>query len=430
MQVEGVSDLQNYESRIKHWLKENRARGARLLQILVQENSTRGNESSTQAIVIEKCRQMGLLLDIWEIGGEELKNHPAFCCDRKSFEGNPNLVAVLKGAGGGKSIILNGHIDVVPVGDESNWRHDPFSGVIECGKLYGRGATDMKGGKVALLMAIESLIANGIKLKGDVIFQSVIEEESGGAGTLAAVLRGYNADGAIIPEPTNMKLFPKQQGSMWFRITVKGRAAHGGTRYEGISAIEKSMRVIQRLQKLEKERNAKITDPLFEKIPIPIPINIGKINSGEWPSSVPDTAIIEGRMGVSPEETIHAAKLEMEACLQELNEADEWLQENPLQIEWFGGRWLPGSLESDHPLMNELSKSFIEVKGDPPIIEASPWGTDGGILSTVGGTPVVVFGPGITETAHDANEHIDLEDLFAASEIIALTLMKWCEVCE
>lgn len=144
------------------------------------------------------------------------------------------MVAVLKGSGGGKSIILNGHIDVVPVGDEANWEHDPFSGMIECGKLYGRGATDMKGGNVALLMAIESIIASGIKLKGDVIFQSVIEEESGGAGTLAAVLRGYQADGAIIPEPTNMKLFPKQQGSMWFRITVTGKAAHGEQDMKGL----------------------------------------------------------------------------------------------------------------------------------------------------------------------------------------------------
>ncbi|MEH7075421.1 peptidase [Neobacillus drentensis] len=422
--------MDNNEMRIKRWLKENRARGARLLQILVRENSTRGNESSTQAIVIEKCRQLGLALDIWEIDADEIKAHPAYCCDRHSFEGNPNLVAVLKGTGGGKSIILNGHIDVVPVGDELTWNHDPFSGTIENGKLFGRGSTDMKGGNAALLMAIESIIASGIKLKGDVIFQSVIEEESGGAGTLAAVLRGYQADGAIIPEPTNLKIFPKQQGSMWFRITVKGRAAHGGTRYKGVSAIEKALVVIQSLQQLEKSRNVSITDPLFENIPIPIPINIGKLLSGEWPSSVPDTAIIEGRMGVSPEETIQSAQEEMVKFLGELYEQDEWLHENPLRLEWFGGRWLPGSLENDHPLMNELTKSFIEIMGNSPIVEASPWGTDGGILSTIGNTPVVVFGPGITETAHDANEHIVLEDMFAASEIIALTLLKWCEVAE
>ncbi|MCH6268116.1 MULTISPECIES: peptidase [Neobacillus] len=422
--------MKNHEAQINTWLKENRARGARLLQILVRENSTRGNESSAQAILIEKCRQLGLTLDIWEIGSEELKNHPAYCCDRHDFEGNPNLVAVLKGTGGGKSLILNGHIDVVPVGNESSWERDPFSGHIECGKLYGRGATDMKGGTAALLMALESIIASGIKLKGDVIFQSVIEEESGGAGTLAAVLRGYCADGAIIPEPTNMKIFPKQQGSMWFRITVKGKAAHGGTRYEGVSAIEKSLKVIQRLQRLEKDRNDKISDPLYQKIPIPIPINIGKITSGEWPSSVPDTAVIEGRMGVAPNETMQSAQAEMEACLNELNEQDSWFKDHPLTIEWFGGRWLPGNMESSHPLMKELSASFREVNGEEPVVEASPWGTDGGILSAVGNTPVVVFGPGTTEIAHDANEYIILDEMFAASEIIALTILKWCGVQE
>ncbi|WP_462411917.1 peptidase [Neobacillus sp. Marseille-QA0830] len=414
------------EGRIRHWLKENRAKGARLLQLLVREDSTRGNESSAQAIIIEKCRQLGLTVDIWEIGGEELTGHPAYCCDRTSFAGNPNLVAVLKGTGGGKSIILNGHIDVVPVGDVKNWKQDPFSGWIEDGKLYGRGATDMKGGTVALLLALESIIATGVKLKGDVIFQSVIEEESGGAGTLAAVLRGYAADGALIPEPTNMKLFPKQQGSMWFRITVSGKAAHGGTRYEGVNAIEKAQLVIQRLLQLEKDRNARVTDALYENIPIPIPINIGKIQSGEWPSSVPDKAIIEGRMGVAPDETITSAQQEMETCLRELDEQEEWFSRHPLTLEWFGGRWQPGTLETDHPLMHELSESFKQVTGKNPVIEASPWGTDGGILSTVGNTPVVVFGPGITEVAHDANEHINLEDMFSASEVIARTLLTWC----
>ena len=425
-----MSGLKDYEHLVKTWIKENQAKGTKLLQLLVQENSTRGKESSAQAIMIEKCRQLGLQLDIWEIDSREIEQHPAYFCDRKDFNGNPNLVAVLKGTGGGKSIILNGHIDVVPVGDEQNWKQDPFSGHIEAGKLYGRGSTDMKGGTVSLLMALEALLALGIRLKGDVIFQSVIEEESGGAGTLAAVLRGYQADGAIIPEPTNMKIFPKQQGSMWFRIKVKGKAAHGGTRYEGVSAIEKAMLVLKSLQHLETERNEKITDPLYDKIPIPIPINVGKIISGEWPSSVPDEALIEGRMGVAPEESMVSAQKELEACLDELSCGDPWLQANPPQIEWFGARWLPGSIEDKHPLQMVLSESFQEIKNEEPVIEASPWGTDGGILSNVGNIPVIIFGPGITETAHDANEHIVLEEMFLASEIIALTIIKWCELAD
>lgn len=416
----------NAHAKIKRWLEENKQRGTRLLQQLVQEGSIRGNESSAQAIIIEKCRKLGLTLDIWEIGKEQLIKHPAFCSDRKDFSGNPNVVAVLKGTGGGRSIILNGHIDVVPEGDRNDWEHDPFSGRIEDGKLFGRGSTDMKGGTVSLLLAMEAIIALGIKLKGDVIFQSVIEEESGGAGTLAAVLRGYFADGAIIPEPTNMKLFPKQQGSMWFRISVKGRSAHGGTRYEGVNAIEKAMYVITKLQELEKVRNLKIEDPLYSKIPIPIPINIGKIYSGEWPSSVPDIAVIEGRMGVAPDEEMKSAEKELEDCLKEAAQHDGWLKKNPPQVEWFGGRWLPGDLEQDHPLMAVLSESFETVKGKQPAVEASPWGTDGGILSKVGNTPVVVFGPGVTEAAHDVNEFIFLEEVFDAAEIIALAILEWC----
>ena len=213
---------------------------------------------------------------------------------------------------------------------------------------------------------------------------------------------------------------------MWFRVTVKGRSAHGGTRYEGTNAIEKAMLIIESLQKLEKTRNIKINDPLYENVPIPIPINIGKINSGQWPSSVPDIAVIEGRMGVSPEETLENAQKEMEESLSELKEQDEWLNANPPQVEWFGGRWLPGAIEDGHPLMDTVMESFMKVKQTDPIIEASPWGTDGGILSRVGDTPVIVFGPGITAVAHDVNEYVRIEDVIDAAEIIALSILKWC----
>lgn len=422
--------MEPYELNVKNWLRKNQGRGTWLLQKLVQEGSIRENESSAQAVVIEKCRELGLKLDIWEIGDKNLYSHPKFSSDRKNFLGNPNVVGVLKGKGGGRSLILNSHIDVVPEGDRKTWQADPFSGMIENGKLYGRGSSDMKGGAVAILLALEAIRACGIRLKGDVIFESVIEEESGGAGTLSTLLRGYKADGAIIPEPTNLKLFPKQQGSMWFRISIQGKSAHGGTRYEGISAIEKALLVIQRIQKLEADRNERITDPLYQHIKIPIPINIGKINSGNWPSSVPDLAIIEGRMGVAPNETMEEAEQEMESSLSDLGQSDEWFQMHPPKIEWFGGRWLPGNLSVDHPLMEVVESSFESVTNNKPAIEASPWGTDGGILSQVGDIPVIVFGPGVTEVAHDANEYIELKDLFTASEIIAISTLRWCGIAE
>ncbi|WP_242486905.1 peptidase [Peribacillus sp. TH16] len=419
-----------YEEKISTWLNEHRTNGIRLLQKLVQEPSKRGQEGSAQAIVVEKCRQLGLEIDLWEIGDEKLRNHPHFYCDRKDFKGNPNLVAIKRGIGNGKSLILNGHIDVVPEGDHAAWHDDPYSGMAKDGKVFGRGTTDMKGGNVSLLLALEAIIESGIQLKGDVIFQSVIEEESGGAGTLAAVLRGYRADGAIIPEPTNMKLFPLQQGSMWFRLIVKGKSAHGGTRYEGVSAIDKAISVMLEIKKLEQERNESLRHSLYKNVKIPIPINIGSIQSGNWPSSVPDTAVLEGRFGIAPTETMEAAQRSLMQCIEALNETDAWFKEKPIELEWFGARWLPGSLELEHPLMKTLGEYYEKVMGEQPSVEASPWATDGGYLSSVGSTPVVVFGPGETKLAHDSNEYIEVDKMMDVAKIIALTIIEWCGVEE
>ncbi|WP_404810005.1 peptidase [Metabacillus halosaccharovorans] len=413
---------------IHHWLQHNRDHGIELLQKLVQANSTQGNEQYAQTIVIEKLRKIGLKVEVWEPDGKFLATHPYFASPRKDFKGSPNVVGILKGTGEGRSIILNGHIDVVPEGDIAQWDHQPYSGKVIAGKLYGRGATDMKGGNVSLLLALSAIRALGIPLKGDVIFQSVIEEESGGAGTLAAILKGYKADAAIIPEPTNMKIFPKQQGSMWFRLTVKGRSAHGGTRYEGVCAIEKAMLVVEHIRELEKRRNERIHDPLYEKIPIPIPINIGKVVGGDWPSSVADLVKLEGRMGISPDETMNHAKMELETWIKELKNIDQWFNDFPVSIEWFGARWVPGAVDLSHEMIKTLSASYSEVIGKEPVIEASPWGTDGGLLTQAGSTPTIVFGPGVTEKAHFPNEYIELDKVFEAAEIIALTVVDWCGV--
>lgn len=411
---------------MRQWMNEKEPEMARFLQRLVREPSLAGDEAAAQALIEERLYALGAKVDVWEPGGEALLSHPYFCSPRSDFTGSPNVVGLWKGKGGGKSLLLNGHIDVVPVGDRDQWRNQPFSGKMEDGKLYGRGVTDMKGGLVAMLMAMECIRAFQVPLKGDVIFQSVVEEESGGAGTLSALLRGYQADGAIIPEPTDLRIFPKQQGSMWFRIVIKGRSAHGGTRYAGVSAMEKSMVVIEAIQHLEKVRNMKITDPLYEKVPIPIPINLGTIHGGDWPSTVPDQVELTGRMGVAPEEDILEAQGEMVMALQRIE--DEWFKDTPLFLEWYGARWLPGTMGEKHPLLLELQSSYGNVLGEQPVIEASPWGTDGGLLNKVGNIPVVVFGPGITGMAHYPNEFIELKKVNQCALILVDTLINWCEV--
>jgi len=401
-----------------------------LLQSWVQKASVQGEEEQIQQQVADYLAKLGLEVDTWVMEGEEFLKHPYFVSPRTSFETSPNVVGVWRGTGGGRSLILNGHVDVVPAGDEKQWEHGPFSGEIVDGKLYGRGATDMKGGNLASLLAIQCLKSLGVQLKGDVIFQSVVEEESGGAGTLSTILRGYKADAALIPEPTNMKIFPKQQGSMWFRLWIKGRSAHGGTRYEGVSAIEKSMTVVQTITKLEKERNDRITDPLYAKLPIPIPINIGVIEGGKWPSSVADLIKLEGRMGVAPGEEMDDAKEEMAEALAGLADIDPWFKEHPVELEWFGARWVPGSVDGDHPMMNILQDVYKAVMNEEPVIEASPWGTDGGLLTKLADTPAIVIGPGVTQVAHYPNEYITLDSIFQCAEIFALAMIEWCGISE
>jgi acetylornithine deacetylase len=219
------------------------------LQEWIKQPSFAGQESGVQQLIADRLKQLGFQIDMYEMDGDQLRKHPYFVSPRSDFNNSPIVVGVLKGesrnieidelgrqeAKAGRSIILNGHVDVVPVGDLNAWKisKDPFSGLVKDGRVYGRGSTDMKGGIFSSLIAIEVLKELNISLKGDLIFQSVVEEESGGSGTLSTIIRGYKADGAIIPEPTNMKIFPKQQGSAWFRITVYGLSAHGGTRYDG-----------------------------------------------------------------------------------------------------------------------------------------------------------------------------------------------------
>ncbi len=415
---------------VEGWLEEQRDHAITLLRKLVQAQSTQGHERSAQHIVAEHLRLLGLDVDVWEPDGGALSFDPYFCSPRTDFAGSPNVVGVWKGVGGGRSMILNGHVDVVPVGDRGRWARDPWAGEVHGGRLYGRGATDMKGGNVSLLLAVAALKSLGVRLRGDVIVQSVVDEESGGAGTLAAVRRGYRADAALIPEPTGMRIFPKQQGSLWFRLVIAGCAAHGGTRYEGVSAIEKTQPVLAVLARLEAERNGQIDDPLYDGTPIPVPINVGSIRGGHWPSMVPDRVTLEGRLGVLPGEPMEEAQSDMAAALASLAAIDPWFVEHPVDLEWFGARWLPGDLDPESELVRTLSERYCELLGEEPVIAASPWGTDAGLLAAVGGTPCVVFGPGTTAAAHYADEYVEIDRVLQVAAIVALTLIDWCEMPE
>ena len=417
------------QNEVKVQIEKNKHDAIKFLQDLVRAPSTSGKEKEAQLVIKSKLEELNCQIDMWEPDLGELKEHPYFVSDRQSFEGSPNVVGVIKGSGGGRSLILNGHIDVVPAGNK-DWSQSPWSGHIEGDKVFGRGATDMKGGSVAMMMAVKCLQDLGIRLKGDLIIQSVIEEESGGAGTLACVLRGYKADAAIIPEPSALRIFPAQQGSMWFRIKVKGEAAHGATRYEGVSALEKSCIVVKAIEDLETARTNSLKNPLFKIGSIPLPINIGKISGGNWPSSVPEEVVLEGRMGVIPGEPIEEAKQQLTQAVFNAAQRDPWMAHNVPEVNWFGAQWVSGEVPENHELVKILKTNYKQCTSEEAKVEMSPWATDGGYLTNFANTPAIIFGPGPTEKAHFANEYVSINQLQTATEVITKTIASWCGIAD
>lgn len=394
---------------------------------LIQFSSIQGEEKPAQLFYAECLKKMNCKVDVFSPNADDLRKYKDLLVTRTDFTNSPNVVGVLKGTGGGKSIILNAHMDVVPAGS-SDWQDSPWSGKVIDNKIMGRGASDMKGGAVVNCYAVKVLQSLGIQLKGDVIIESVVDEECGGAGTAATLLRGYSADAAIITEPTDMMICPACMGSMWFRIKVKGKAAHGATAYLGINAIEKAYIVYDALKKLEKERLETKLHELYNHLEIPFCINVGKFTAGNWPSSVPEEVTIEGRMGVSPIESIAEARIEMEKAIRGACENDLWLKENSPEIEWFGSCWVGGAIGKDHILVNNILKNHVEILSKETSVLGAPWATDAGVLISYGNIPTVIYGPGKGHVAHQANEYIEIEDILNAIKVLANTILDWCEI--
>jgi acetylornithine deacetylase len=368
----------------------------------------------------------GLEVDLWEIDLETLAAHPHWSAEIER-DGPLGLVGTLPGTGGGRSLILNGHVDVVPPGDEALWRFAPFEGVVEGGRLHGRGSLDMKGALVAGLHALIALRAAGVRPRGSVHLASVVGEEDGGTGTLATVLRGYRADGAVVMEPTRLAVAPAQAGVLDFRIRVPGLAAHGAVREEGVSALEKLVGVYAALRGLEEERNRLLSgDPLFAAHRLPFPICVGTIRGGDWASSVPDHVTVEGRMGLAPGEDPQDARGQMEAAVRGAAGVDPWLRDHPPALTWWGGRFLATRTPPEHPLVRTLVGAGADVLGTRPALEGMTYGADAGLLAEVGGTPSVLFGPGDIRAAHRPDESVGVADLVSTARTLAVAALRFC----
>lgn len=415
------------EQAVRQWIETHERDLVALLQRLVAVPSVVGSEGACQADVAELMRGCCDAVDVWEPDPSWLDRHPAYFHHGTSFAGRPNVVGTVRGRGG-RSLILNAHVDVVDPGPVEAWTHGPWSGAVAGGKLYGRGAVDDKAGLAAMLFAARCLRALGLAPDGDVILESVVDEEWGGGGTLATLHRGYRADAAIVFEPSDLDLCPASRGGQAFRVTVHGRGAHPIRSYEGVSALEKAIPVLAGLRRLEADRQARLRTPLFARYPIFAPIVVGKIAADRIPSKVPETCVLEGLMGYAPNETYQEARADLEACVAAVAATDPWLHAHPPRVAWLGLNKEGAETPVAHPFVQLASAAVGDATGRPAVLAGFPAGCDLPYLARHAGIPSVVFGPGNCAVAHGSDEHVPVDEIVAAAKMIALVVCRWCGV--
>lgn len=425
------------------------------LRTLVKIPSRTGEEGEIQEVQAAILKEMGLEVDVWDPDIKELfDKYPEVAqypscwqpeldlplrfsdkctyeqlvssgyIDKLNYKGRPNVVGTLKGTGKGRSLILNGHMDTATVEPREQWVHDPFGAEIEEGKMYGRGTSDMKGGIVAMTKALDCIIKCGIKLRGDVILQSVVNEEHSGNGTLACIARGYKADTAIVAEPTSStNVSIKAGGAVYWEIEVRGREISPSRRYKNrevyaISAIEKMPCVVNSL--LDLERNLNKEDIRFK-------LGLGMIKGGVQATSTAGKCLLVGLVYFTSElgiggSGIRKVKDLLKNAIAETSRKDTWLRDNPAKLYYthYDG---PYELGANEEIVQTLTDAVKEVIGGAP--GAARVGGDVRHLGQ-NGISALVYGPG-NDSIHGPNENIDIEALITATKVFALAIYRWCK---
>jgi acetylornithine deacetylase len=400
-----------------------------LLQQLVRIPSPVGQEGDAQALVSRHMREIGLAVDSFDLDPAVLSHHPGFNSSPRTYVGRPCVVGRRTGSGHGRSLLLNAHIDTVPVEAPESWMHPPYAGVIDGTRLYGRGSCDDKAGIIESLLVVHAIAEAGIALAGDLTIASVIEDESTGNGSLACVERGYTADGVIIVDGTWPERFiVSHMGHVSFRIDLAGVAGHATS--AGPNPIGAVGLVVEGLREFAERQNALHAIPWGTKRD-PIFVTVGTIHGGVWPGSVPARCVLEGQYGFPPPGSCEAARQELRATLDEVSRRPDWPLTEPAGIDFMGLETEPELGDPTNPIVDllrgtvrrrqhaELQESVIVGHCDlRHYTKARSGGTSAACL----------YGPGGGRNVHGADEYFELAHLPVVAATLASVALRWCGI--
>lgn len=398
-------------------------------QDLIRYPSVRGVEHTAQDFLFESMRDRGFAMDRWRIDVNDIKDHPGYGPVDVSYENAYNVVGTYRPAQQtGRSLILNGHIDVVPTGPQEMWARSPWDPAIIEGWMYGRGSADMKAGLVANLFAYDAVRAAGLAPAAPIYFQSVVEEECTGNGALAALLRGYKADAVIIPEPEENMLVRANVGVLWFKVRVTGRPAHTRVMSSGFNAIDAAYSLIGALRELETKWNGvHHCHRHFEDLEHPINFNIGKIEGGDWPSTVPPWCEFNVRAAIYPGTTADQARAEIEACIADACGKDPRLAAAHPTVT-FNGFYAEGYVLEEGSDAENVLRDCHKIAFDAELQSfTTPGYLDARVFVIYGDMPTLVYGPK-SEDIHGFDERVHIESVRLITKTIALFIADWCGV--
>jgi acetylornithine deacetylase len=393
---------------------------------------TANDEVAAQALVAERLGALGAEVDQWEPDVSALASHPMMPAWHH-WQGRPLTVGTMRGTGGGRSLLINGHVDVVDAGDRARWTSDPFEADVRAGRIYGRGACDMKGGIAAALFALQALSACDVRLAGDVVFEAVTDEETCAMGTVAAVERGYRADAGLVPEPTGFDLWVATRGLLHGTLGVEGRSAHAEMNQPswqdggGVNAIQKAILLLEALDALSTEWSQRVgkRHPLLGAPSV----NPTIIRGGSFISNVPERCEVAINTTYLPADADGSGygsipRDEIEGAVARAAASDPWLAAHPPSWSWYTD-YPPSEIDPETPIIAAVRAAGADLGVDSSVrgIDTT---YDGALLTRFAGTPSPAFGPGDLSRAHAPDEWVGIDELVLAAKLYARVVVSWC----